>query len=64
MSKTKKPRSPSEIPQPDRNPEVKPGVFPENPVLPEEEPEIVPEEEPEEPGEPAPAEIPKPEKGK
>jgi hypothetical protein len=60
MGKTKKPGNPFEVPQPDRNPEVKPDAIPEKPALPEEEPEIVPEEEPEEPGGPSPAEIPPP----
>jgi hypothetical protein len=60
MSKTKKPRNPAEVPQPDRDPEIKPGKTPGNPVLPEEDPEIVPEKEPEGPGGPSPAEIPPP----
>lgn len=58
MSKTKKPNSPAEVPQPDRHPEVPPDPTPENPAIPEEEPEIVPENEPEEPAGPPPAEIP------
>gem|GEM_PF-1525328 len=56
MSKIKKPGNPSEVPKPDREPEIKPDI-PEKPVLPEEEPEIQPEREP---GEPSPAEIPVP----
>lgn len=59
MSKTKKPEKPSEIPKPDKDPEIRPEI-PEKPVLPEEDPEIEPEREPEEPGEPSPAEIPVP----
>jgi hypothetical protein len=59
MSKKKKPGNPSEIPQPDKNPEIKPGKRPEEPVLPEEDPEIIPEKEPDEP---SPAEIPIPPK--
>ena len=60
MGKIKKPRNPFEVPQPDRDPEIKPGTIPENPVMPEEDPEIIPEKEPEEPGGPSPAEIPPP----
>lgn len=57
MSK-KKPRNPREIPQPGKQPEIKPDV-PDNPAPPEEEPEIIPDAEP---GEPlSPGEIPVPE---
>ncbi|WP_325584420.1 hypothetical protein [Puia sp.] len=60
MSKTKKPRDPAEVPQPDKNPEVTPATTPENPVSPDEDPGIVPQTEPEEPTGPSPAEIPPP----
>jgi hypothetical protein len=53
-----KPRKPSEIPKPERIPEVKPVKEPNEPVFPERNPEIIPEKEPEEPGQPYPAEIP------
>jgi len=46
--KKKKEESPSEIPQPDKIPELNPDIHPEEPVEPE-EPEIFPEEDPEEP---------------
>ena len=39
-------KKPSEIPSPDKSPEVKPVHIPESPLLPEEEPEHIPEEEP------------------
>lgn len=55
MSKKKQPDKPSEIPQPDKDPEIKPGNQPE------EEPGIIPEEEP---SEPSPGEIPLPQKEK
>lgn len=61
MSQIKKPTKPSEIPQPDKDPEIKPDI-PEKPVMPEEDPEIEPEEEPEEPSPPSPPEIPAPSK--
>ena len=59
MSKKKKPGNPSEVPQPDKDPEIRPAVRPEEPVLPEKDPEIIPEKEPDEP---SPAEIPVPPK--
>ncbi len=59
MSKIKKSPDPSELPQPNRNPEIKPGTIPEDPVLPEEEPATIPEKEPDEP---SPSEIPLPPK--
>ncbi len=59
MSKKKKPEDPSEVPQPDKNPEIRPSTTPEEPVFPEEDPEIIPEKEPDEP---SPAEIPLPPK--
>ena len=58
MSKKTKPGEPSEVPQPDTDPEIKP-LGPEQPVLPEKDPEIIPEKEPDEP---SPAEIPVPPK--
>lgn len=57
MSK-KKPGKPREIPQPEKQPEIKPDV-PDNPVRPGEEPEIFPDAEPGEPS--SPGEIPLPE---
>jgi hypothetical protein len=58
MAKKKKITEPSEIPVPEKLPEVQPSTAPENPT-PEEEPEINPEEEPSSPEEPS--EIPAPE---
>jgi len=48
--------NPSEVPPPDKTPEIKPDL-PEKPLLPAEEPEIQPEKEP---AEPPPGEIPLP----
>jgi hypothetical protein len=53
MSKIKKPADPSEVPQPSKDPEIKPAANPEGPMP--EEPEFIPEKEP---AEPSPAEIP------
>ena len=61
MAKRIKPGEPAEIPQPGKNPEIKPATTPEEPVWPEEEPAIIPEEEPDEP---SPGEIPIPPKEK
>jgi hypothetical protein len=57
MSKKKESGNPSEVPEPDKNPEVKPGARPEQPALPDEEPKTMPEIEPETA---SPAEIPVP----
>lgn len=46
MSLIKKPPVPVEFPIPERNPEYNPDVIPENPVVPEEEPDLIPEENP------------------
>ena len=55
MSKTRKPVVPAEVPKPDRAPEVRPTVEPEEPVVPE-----TPEPSREEPNEPLPPEVPEP----
>ena len=58
MPKKKQPGKPSEIPLPEKHPEIKPPVDPEEPLsTPEEDPEIIPEEEP---VEPPPYEVPPP----
>lgn len=54
MSKTTKPLYPSEVPEPNEEPEISPATFPEGPA-PGAEPEFVPEKEPKEP---SPGEIP------
>jgi hypothetical protein len=46
MAKKIKPDKPSEIPHPGKRPEIDSDKIPENPVSPEEEPDIIPEEDP------------------
>lgn len=58
MPKKIPPENPFEIPVPGKNPEIKPGVDPEYPEFPEEEPDIIPEDDPREI--PPPYEIPPP----
>jgi hypothetical protein len=58
QKKKKKTEAYPDIPQPDKQPEIKPAIGPEEPIFPA-EPEIVPETEPDEP---SPDEIPGPEK--
>ncbi|MBS1600212.1 MAG: hypothetical protein JST75_18435 [Bacteroidetes bacterium] len=55
MSHKKKYIQPAEVPQPDRNPEIKPDALPEEPSIPADDPDIAPETEPREP---SPLEIP------
>lgn len=54
------PDEPIGVPFPLRDPEIDPEEFPEDPVLPEEEPYIIPQEEP---FEPPPYEVPPPGEG-
>ena len=57
MPKKKQPGNPSEVPSPEKHPEIKPAD-PEEPLnIPEEDPDIVPDEEP---FEPPPYEVPPP----
>jgi len=42
----KKPRKPSEIPSPGKQPEIKPSADPEEPIVPEEDPDTIPDENP------------------
>lgn len=61
MPKKKQPGKPSEIPKPEKHPEVIPPADPEEPLtVPEEDPEIIPDEEP---FEPPPYEVPEPGEG-
>lgn len=46
MAKTKKKQKETEVPAPDKSPEVKPYKDPEEPVIPEFEPDSIPEEDP------------------
>lgn len=48
MSKIKKPKEPSELPLPVKEPEIRPDL-PKEPLVPEPGPEISPSVEPEEP---------------
>jgi hypothetical protein len=60
MSKKKQPNKPSEVPLPEKKPELIPPD-PEEPLnVPEEDPEIIPDEEP---FEPPPYEVPEPGEG-
>ena len=45
MAKKKRTKEPLENPLPAEAPEIQPGKTPENPALPDEEPEAVPDEE-------------------
>jgi len=53
MGKAIKPERPSEIPQPDQQPEIKPDI-PEEPAAPEQAPQIPPDEKPGDPSSPIP----------
>jgi hypothetical protein len=60
MAKKKQPDKPFEIPSPGKLPEIKPSVDPEEPLIPEENPDIIPDEDP---FETTPDEIPAPGEG-
>lgn len=61
MAKKTQPDKPSEKPLPVKHPEIKPGIDPDNPVIPPEDPDIIPDEDPFE--SPPPFEIPPPAEG-
>lgn len=61
MPKKKQPGKPSEIPKPKILPEIKPIGEQEEPIIPEETPDIIPDEDPFE--NPPPFEIPEPGEG-
>ncbi|MFI5137127.1 MAG: hypothetical protein ACHQIM_04815 [Sphingobacteriales bacterium] len=46
MAKQNTPEKPIEIPQPEKEPEIKPPDYPEEPVIPAENPDLVPYEAP------------------
>lgn len=46
MAKTKKQDKPFEIPSPGKHPETKPVYDPEDPIPPEEDPDMIPDDDP------------------
>lgn len=60
MPKKIQPAKPFEIPPPEKNPEINLPVDPEEPIIPEEDPDIIPDENP---FETPPYEIPPPAEG-
>jgi hypothetical protein len=65
MPDKKKPKEPSEIPQPNKTPEIRPDYQPETPIYPDQDPGTVPQKQPDnpwpekEPEPPSPATQPK-----
>lgn len=60
MATKKKPVTPLEIPKPEKHPDIETPFDPEEPIIPEEDPEIIPDEDP---YETPPYEIPEPGEG-
>jgi hypothetical protein len=60
MPKKKQPGSPFEIPAPQKRPDIVQPIDPEEPIIPEEDPEVIPDDDP---FETPPYEIPEPGEG-